>query len=73
MIRFATDDDWPAIWPVFRETVAAGETYAYPEGLTSEQASGLWIERPPGQTVVLEEDGRILGRAKMGPKPTGSR
>lgn len=66
-IRAAIADDWPTIWPLFRETVAAGETYAYPEDLTSEAARELWLERPPGLTVVLEEDGRILGTAKMGP------
>jgi len=66
-IRTATADDWSAMWPIFRDTVAAGETYPYPEDLTPEQASALWMERPPGLTVVLEEDGRILGTAKLGP------
>lgn len=67
-IRAATTDDWVAIWPIFSETVAAGQTYAYPERtFTSEQASALWMERPPGLTVVLEAGDRILGTAKMGP------
>ena len=70
-IRPATVEDWPAIWPVLRHTVAAGETYAYSEDLTSEQAQSLWLERPPGLTVVLEEHGRILGTAKMGPNRPG--
>jgi len=70
-IRVATDDDWPAIWPVFAATVEAGETYAYPSGLTSEQARALWMEPAPGQTVVLEEAGEILGSAKMGPNRPG--
>ena len=65
-IRPATDDDWWGIWPFFAATVAAGETYAYPEDLTSEQARGLWMEPPPGQTVVYD-DGTVLGSAKMGP------
>jgi L-amino acid N-acyltransferase YncA len=66
-IRPASDGDWPQIWPILSAIVAAGETYAYPEDLTSEQASDLWLERPPGLTVVLEERGRVLGTAKMGP------
>ncbi len=70
-IRPATADDWPAIWPIFRDTVAAGETYAFAEDLTSEAASALWMESPPGLTVVLEEDGAILGTAKMGPNRPG--
>ena len=71
MIRPATGADWSAIWPIFRETVAAGETYAYPEDLTSEAARDLWLERPPGLTVVLEEDGELLGSAKMGQNRPG--
>ena len=45
----------------------AGETYAYPLDLTSEQARDLWLMKPPAQTVVLEEDGEVLGSATMGP------
>ena len=71
MIRPATDADWADLWPIFRDTVAAGETYAYPEDLTSDQARALWLEQPPGQTVVLEEDGVLLGTAKMGPNRPG--
>jgi L-amino acid N-acyltransferase YncA len=66
-IRPATADDWAQIWPFFAAIVAEGETYAYPDDLGSEQARELWMERPPGLTVVLEEDGRVLGTAKMGP------
>lgn len=66
-IREATPEDWPQIWPFFIETVRAGETYAYPEDLTSEQGAALWLESPPGATVVAVEDGVVLGSAKMGP------
>ena len=66
-IRGATDDDWPQIWPFFAAIVAAGETYAYPDDLDSDWAYDLWMERPPGLTVVLEEERRVLGTAKMGP------
>ena len=71
MIRAATEADWPAIWPVFRDTVAAGETYAYPEDMTPDAARTLWLEPPPGRTVLLEEDGELLGTAKMGPNRPG--
>ena len=70
-IRPATDEDWPRIWPFFSAIVAAGETYAFPEDLTVETGRGWWMERPPGRTVVLEDDGRILGSAKMGPNRPG--
>jgi L-amino acid N-acyltransferase YncA len=71
MIRPATVDDWPQIWPFFREIVDAGETYAYALDLTSEQARDLWLYEPPGQTVVLVEDDRVLGSATMGPNRPG--
>ena len=70
-IRAATVDDWPRIWPFFREIVDAGETYAYPPDLTSEQARDLWLMRPPGQTVVLVDGDDVLGSATMGPNRPG--
>ena len=70
-IRPATLEDWPAIWPFFREIVDAGETYAYPLDLTSDRARDLWLHQPPGQTVVLVEDDRVLGSATMGPNRPG--
>lgn len=70
-IRPATDEDWPQIFPFFSAIVAAGETYAYPEGLSPDEARPLWMEPPPGATVVAEADGVILGSAKMGPNRPG--
>ena len=70
-IRTATDEDWPRIWPFFSAIVVAGETYAFPEDLTVETGRGWWMERPPGLTVVLEEEDQVLGSAKMGPNRPG--
>lgn len=72
MIRLATDEDWPQIWPFFQATVEAGETYAYPAGLTSDEGRALWLEQPPGQTVVLLDGETVLGSAKMGPNRPGN-
>ena len=71
IIRVATADDWPRIWPFFDAIVAAGETYAYPEGLTPEAARSVWMEPPPGRTVVAETEDTILGSAKIGPNRPG--
>lgn len=70
IIRDATEADWPAIWPFWQEIVEAGETYAYPLGATSEQARGWWFD---GSRVVVavDEDGRVLGSAKMGANRPG--
>jgi L-amino acid N-acyltransferase YncA len=70
-IRAMTEADWAQVWPFWNEIVQAGETYAYPLDLSSERARALWTMSPPGQTVVLEEDGRILGSATMGPNRPG--
>ena len=65
VIRPIEPGDWPAFFPVFRDIVEAGETYAYPLGLTPEQAWDLWVEGPPGVTVVaVDESGAVLGSAK---------
>jgi ribosomal protein S18 acetylase RimI-like enzyme len=71
VIRDATADDWPAFYPVFARIVAEGRTYAYPEGLSSEDARALWMEEPPGRTVVAVDGDVLLGSAKMGPNRPG--
>lgn len=72
LIRPAVSDDWPRIWPIYRQIVSAGETYAYPEPPVEQTARSLWMEEPPALTVVAVEDGEIvLGSAKMGPNRPG--
>ncbi|MBM7467226.1 GNAT family N-acetyltransferase [Microbacterium esteraromaticum] len=71
LIRDATAADWPQIFPFFAAIVEDGETYAYPDGLSSEQASALWMEQAPARTVVAVLDGRVVGSAKMGPNRPG--
>ncbi|MGA8845419.1 MAG: GNAT family N-acetyltransferase [Nocardioides sp.] len=66
-----TSEDWTHVWPFFADIVAVGDSYAYPLDLSSDQARALWTMQQPGQTVVLEEDGVILGSATMGPNRPG--
>lgn len=55
-----------------REIVAAGETYTYPRDLSEEQARAMWLLEPPGRTVVaVDDDGAVLGTAKMNPNHLG--
>jgi L-amino acid N-acyltransferase YncA len=70
-IRAATIDDWPSIYPFFHYIVEAGETYAYPERLSLEEARGWWMQAQPGVTVVAVEGATVLGSAKMGPNRPG--
>jgi hypothetical protein len=66
LIRPATDADWPAIWPFFSQIVEAGDTYAYPEDTTSDEARALWMEGPPGHVVVAIDDSDAEGEPVLG-------
>ncbi|MEU8225435.1 GNAT family N-acetyltransferase [Kribbella sp. NPDC048915] len=74
-IRDATADDWPAIWPFFREIVTARETYTYDPDLTEEQARALWMSPSASPlartTVAVDADGTVLGSANMYPNRPG--
>jgi GNAT superfamily N-acetyltransferase len=71
LIRDATPEDWPAIWPFLRQIVAEGETYTYPRDLTEEAARESWMLEPPGRTVVAVDGDTVLGSAKMNPNHKG--
>ena len=70
-IREYNDGDWPSVWPIFREVVEAGDTYAYDPNWSSAKARSVWVEAPPGHTVVACDGPRVLGTAKMGPNRPG--
>jgi L-amino acid N-acyltransferase YncA len=70
-IRGYTHADWPQIWPIFREVVTAGETFAYDPEWSSEEARNVWVLSPPGRTAVACEGEQVLGTAHMGPNRPG--
>lgn len=66
LIREATPEDWPAIWPFFHTIIAAGETLTYPSDLGKEEAQDWWYVAAPSRVVVAVDDaGVVLGTAKM--------
>ncbi|SNT51315.1 L-amino acid N-acyltransferase YncA [Streptosporangium subroseum] len=72
LIRDATSDDWPAIWPFLRQIVAAGETFTWDRDVSEERARAMWLLEPPSRTVVaVGPDQAILGTAKMNPNHMG--
>jgi L-amino acid N-acyltransferase YncA len=71
LLRDATAEDWPHIYPFFADTVAAGETYTYPEGLRPDQARAVWMQPPPWRTIVAVDDDQVLGSAIVGPNRPG--
>ncbi|KIF73109.1 GCN5 family acetyltransferase [Streptomyces sp. 150FB] len=73
LIREATTEDWPAVWPFFRTIVAAGETFTYPLDLGEIQARDFWLPAPPNRAVVaLDDAGTVLGTAKMNNNQMGN-
>jgi GNAT superfamily N-acetyltransferase len=62
-IRPVRPEDWKQIWPFFRDIVAEGETYAYPDDLSAKQAQALWTPGDGGCTVVSVDGETVLGAA----------
>jgi len=68
LIREATADDWPGIWPFYKVIVEAGETYALPRDISEAEGLAQWMQRPPGRTfVAIDDDGAVLGSASVYP------
>jgi GNAT superfamily N-acetyltransferase len=71
IIRQATEQDWPLIYPIYAAIMAEGKTYPFPQAQSLDEARPWWMEEPPGQTVVAVSDDVIVGSAKMGPNRPG--
>ena len=60
IIRQALDTDFPAIWPIFHQIAAVGDTYAYNRDISEQEAQRIWMQLP-ARTFVVEENKKILG------------
>ncbi|MEQ8763012.1 MAG: GNAT family N-acetyltransferase [Planctomycetota bacterium] len=71
--RLASAEDWPSIWPIFREVVRAGETYVFSPEMGEEEARSLWMleGRDRQRTYVAEVDGKVVGTAQLEPNWPG--
>ena len=69
-IREATAADQDAIWDIFREVVAAGDTYAFDPGMSRHDALGYWLQADT-RTYVAKSRGRILGTYILRPNQSG--
>ncbi len=59
-IREASDEDWDKLWPIFRDIVSAGETYAFDPETSFEEGRDIWLAKPR-VTFLVEEGGEVLG------------
>jgi L-amino acid N-acyltransferase YncA len=56
----ATDSHSDQIWDIFREVIAAGDSYVFEMGLAREDALRYWLS-PEHRTFVVVENGRVFG------------
>jgi L-amino acid N-acyltransferase YncA len=59
-IRPATEADRDALWNIFHEVVAAGDTYAFVPKTSREEALIYWF-RAGTRTYVAENNGSVVG------------
>jgi len=69
-IRAATNEDRKAIWNIFHQTVAAGDTYAFDPEMSREDALVYWF-RADTQTYVAEKGGSVVGTYILRPNQLG--
>ena len=71
--RPAETGDWSSIWPIFREVVAAGDTYGYPPDIDETDARAAWMHDGTDRrfTYVAEIDGQAVGTAYLKPNQPG--
>jgi ribosomal protein S18 acetylase RimI-like enzyme len=71
LIREATADDWPAIWPILHGIGIAGQTLAFDPDRTEDSARAGWM-RTQGRTFVAVVDGVVVGSASVHPNHSGN-
>ena len=73
LVRVATADDWPSIWPIVRAVIGAGDTYAFPPDMAEDAARAAWLldGRDRHVTFVAEHDGVVIGTAILRPNLPG--
>lgn len=60
-IRPATDSDHDAIWRIFRDVIASGDTYPLDPNSSREDALAYWCQRGARVFVAEDDDGEIVG------------
>ena len=69
-IRAATEADRDAIWNIFHEIIAAGDTYAFDPKMSREEALAYWF-RADTHPYVAEKGDRIAGTYLVRPNQLG--
>jgi len=63
-IRQAAEEDFEALWLIFRAVIATGSTYVFAPETSREDAFAYWFG-PGISTYVAEDEGRVVGMYKI--------
>ena len=69
-IRPAINADRDAIWNIFHEIIAAGDTYAFDPQMPREEALAYWF-RADTRTYIAEENDSVVGTYILRPNQSG--
>lgn len=69
-IRPATPGDQDAIWDIFRNVIATGDTYVFDPQMPREQAMAYWFQ-PGAKVYVAQEGQKIVGTYLLKPNQPG--
>jgi ribosomal protein S18 acetylase RimI-like enzyme len=70
-IREFRPEDWRDVWPLLRDTFAAGDTYSFAPDSSEQEIHQAWIEAPRATFVARSEDGALLGTYFIKPNQPG--
>jgi L-amino acid N-acyltransferase YncA len=65
-IREATSNDYDAVWDIFKQVIATGDTYVFSPETPKKDLLKYWFA-PYMKTFVLTEDDQILGSYVLKP------
>jgi L-amino acid N-acyltransferase YncA len=69
-IRLATEADRDAIWEIFHDVIAPGDTYAFDPQMSRQDAVAYWF-RSDTHTYVAEQDRHVVGTYILRPNQSG--
>jgi ribosomal protein S18 acetylase RimI-like enzyme len=69
-IREYRPSDWPALWPILHQAIAAGDTFAWDPNSTEAEVREAWIDEPEA-TFVASMNERIVGCYFIKPNQPG--
>ena len=71
-IQLIDESDWPAVWHILEPVFRAGETYAFPNDISEEEAHQVWVTLPMATYVAVDQNNTILGTYYIKPNQPGS-